>query len=87
MKRFRLGTLLLLIAIATLVIAMVVQQRRAARREAELRVQMTEKDALVDWYRAYDTELKERLKYWARRSADRRAADEGTGKKEGSRNE
>ena len=62
MKRFRLGTLLLLVAIAALGIAMVVQQRRAARREAEFRAQMTEKDALVDWYRAYDTELKERLR-------------------------
>jgi hypothetical protein len=87
MRRFRLSTLLLLVAIAALGIALVVQQHRAARREAELRAQLTEKDALVDWYRAYDMELKERLEYWARRSAGRQPADEGTGKKEGSRDE
>jgi hypothetical protein len=36
--RFRLSTLMLLIVIAALSIALVVQQRRAARREAELQV-------------------------------------------------
>jgi hypothetical protein len=36
MKRFRLSTLLLLIAISALGVALVVQQQRAARREAEL---------------------------------------------------
>jgi hypothetical protein len=36
MRRFRLSTLMLLIVIAALCIALVVQQRRAARREAEL---------------------------------------------------
>jgi hypothetical protein len=36
MKRFRLGTLMLLIVIAALVVALAVQQQRAARREAEL---------------------------------------------------
>jgi hypothetical protein len=42
MKRFRLSTLMLLIVIAALSIALVVQHRRAARREAELqaRIQM-----------------------------------------------
>jgi hypothetical protein len=47
MKRFRLSTLMLLIVIAALGVAMVVQQRRAARREAELRARLAEKDALV----------------------------------------
>jgi hypothetical protein len=37
MRRFRLSTLMLLIAIAALGVALVVKQRRAARREAELR--------------------------------------------------
>jgi hypothetical protein len=36
MKRFRLSTLLLLIVIAALSLALVVQERRAARREADL---------------------------------------------------
>ncbi len=36
MKRFRLSTLKLLIVIAALCVALVVQERRAARREAEL---------------------------------------------------
>jgi type II secretory pathway pseudopilin PulG len=40
MKRFRLRTLMLLIVIAALGIAVVVQQRRAARREAELQAQL-----------------------------------------------
>jgi hypothetical protein len=37
MKRFRLSTLMLLIVIAALGVALVVQQRRATRREAEQR--------------------------------------------------
>jgi hypothetical protein len=37
MKRFRLSTLTLLIVIAALCVALVVQQQRAARREAEQR--------------------------------------------------
>jgi hypothetical protein len=36
MKRFRLSTLVLLVVIAALSFALVVQERRAARREAEL---------------------------------------------------
>ena len=36
MKRFRLSTLLLLVVIAALSLALVIQERRAARREAEL---------------------------------------------------
>jgi hypothetical protein len=36
MKRFRLSTLLLLVIIAALSVALVVQERRAARREADL---------------------------------------------------
>jgi hypothetical protein len=42
MKRFRLSTLILMVVIAALSVALVVQQRRAARREAEsqIRIQM-----------------------------------------------
>ena len=40
MKRFRLSTLMLLIVIAALSIALVVRERRAARREAELRAEI-----------------------------------------------
>ncbi len=36
MKRFRLSTLMLLIVIAALCVALVVQHQRASRREAEL---------------------------------------------------
>ncbi len=68
MRRFRMSTLMLVIVIAALGVAMVVQERRAARREAELRARLAEKDALVGWYRAYDSELKERLATSARRA-------------------
>jgi hypothetical protein len=42
MKRFRLSTLMLLIVIAALGTALVVQHRQAARREAELRAKIDE---------------------------------------------
>jgi hypothetical protein len=38
MKRFRLSTLLLLVVIAALSLALVMQERRAAQREAELQL-------------------------------------------------
>ena len=38
MKRFRLSTLLLLIVIAALCLALLIQERRAAGREAELQL-------------------------------------------------
>jgi hypothetical protein len=40
MKRFRLSTLMLLIVITALGIGLVVQQRRAAHREAELQARL-----------------------------------------------
>ncbi len=40
MKRFRLSTLMLLIAIAALCIGLVVQHHRAARREADLQARL-----------------------------------------------
>jgi len=40
MKRFRLNTLLLLVVIAALSLALVMQERRAARREAELQFRL-----------------------------------------------
>jgi hypothetical protein len=42
MKRFRLSTLMLLIVIAALSIGLVVQQRRTARREAELQARLAQ---------------------------------------------
>jgi hypothetical protein len=42
MKRFRLSTLMLLVVIAALGVALVVQHRRAARREAELEARLAE---------------------------------------------
>jgi hypothetical protein len=41
MRRFRLSTLMLLVVIAALGVALVVQERRATRREAELQAQLT----------------------------------------------
>ena len=46
MKRFRLSTLMLLIVIAALGTALVVQQRRAARREAELQARLAQAQPL-----------------------------------------
>ena len=40
MKRFRLSTLLLLVVIAALSLALIMQERRAARREAELQFRL-----------------------------------------------
>jgi hypothetical protein len=48
MKRFRLSTLMLLIVIAALGVALVVQQRRAARHVAELQAQLAEMDGIND---------------------------------------
>lgn len=91
MRRFRMSTLMLVIVIAALGVAMVVQERRAARREAELRARLAEKDALVGWYRAYDSELKERLATSARRATEerrrRQSAVEAMGKKNQDRDE
>jgi hypothetical protein len=46
MKRFRLGTLMLLIVIVALSIALVVQHDRASRREAELQAQLGKQEAI-----------------------------------------
>ena len=48
MKRFRLSTLMLLIVISALSLALVIQERRAARREAELQLRF----ALMEQMRA-----------------------------------
>ncbi len=40
MKRFRLGTLMLLVIIAALATALTVQQHRAARREAAMQAEI-----------------------------------------------
>jgi hypothetical protein len=48
MKRFRLSTLLLLVVIASLVLALVVQHNRAARREAEQRELTARREAEFD---------------------------------------
>jgi hypothetical protein len=47
MKRYRLSTLMLLIVIAALSIALVVQHRRAARREGEIETRLAEANAVV----------------------------------------
>jgi peptidoglycan hydrolase CwlO-like protein len=59
MKRLRLSTVMLLVVIASLVMALVVQHNRAARREAELQarlaqswpllVEKKQRDAQVEW--------------------------------------
>jgi uncharacterized protein HemX len=45
LKRIRLSTLMLLVVIAALGITVVVQQRRSARREAELQARIAELEA------------------------------------------
>jgi hypothetical protein len=50
MKRFRLSTLMLLVVIAALGIALVVQQRRAARREAELQAGIRNREEIMTYY-------------------------------------
>jgi hypothetical protein len=40
MKRFRMSTLMLLVVIAALCVALLVRERRAARREAELQARV-----------------------------------------------
>jgi electron transfer flavoprotein alpha/beta subunit len=90
MKRFRLSTFMLLIMIVALGIVVVVQQRRAARREVGLQARMAEKDVLVNWYRAYDLELKQRLEAAAQRAREERqrpSAVEAVENKKEARNE
>jgi hypothetical protein len=64
MKRFRLSTLMLLIVIAALSVALVVQQRRAARREAELQARLAQswplflkKQQLEDEMKVYEMNI------------------------------
>jgi hypothetical protein len=47
MRRFRLSTLMLLIVIAALSFALVVQHHRAARREAELQARLAQSWPLI----------------------------------------
>jgi hypothetical protein len=86
MRRFRLSTLLLLIVIAALGVALVVQQQRAARREAELRGQMSRREAdfrdrmiLNDLHHIMKLHAKEAELEAARRrsTVDSRGAKEG----------
>jgi hypothetical protein len=48
MKRFRLSTLMLLIVIAALCVALVVQQRQASRRETELKAKLDSRGEAVE---------------------------------------
>ena len=52
MRRFRLSTLMLLVVLAALGIALVVQYRRAARREVELQARVAEETQW--WWRFID---------------------------------
>ncbi len=48
MRRFRLSTLMLLIVIAALCVGIMVQARRAARREAELKAKLDSRGEAVE---------------------------------------
>jgi len=48
MKRMRLSTLMLLIVIAALITVLVVQDRRAARRETELKAKLDSRGEAVE---------------------------------------
>ncbi len=61
MKRFRLSTLMLLIAIAALVVTLVVQQQQAARREAESRIRIQMLGDTLDRTMIRNKELRFRL--------------------------
>ena len=75
MRRFRLSTLMLLIAIAALSVALIMQQQRAARREAELRAGLDLQN--------YRHRLMISARDAALKSMERRAASEKAGVKEG----
>lgn len=57
MRRFRLGTLMLLIVIAALFLALVVQNHRAARREAELQARLAQSWPLFLKQQREDTQM------------------------------
>jgi hypothetical protein len=67
MKRFRLSTLMLLIVIAALGIALVMQHRRAARREAELQARLNGAESKV-----FMLEQRNLVKQWQTLSESRR---------------
>jgi hypothetical protein len=76
MKRFRLSTLMLLIVIAALGIALVVQHGRAALREADLqRVQMAYSQLLAKQPREdpWEPFLKRYREEWAKRELKKQA--------------
>ncbi len=56
MKRFRLSTLLLLVVIAALCLALVMQERRAARREAELEFRLVLMEHMRSQPEVYQTQ-------------------------------
>jgi type II secretory pathway pseudopilin PulG len=72
MKRFRLSTLMLLIVIAALGVALVVQQRRAARREAELQARLNAAANTIS-----TLERQNLLKQWQMLSSSRRRSKPG----------
>jgi hypothetical protein len=79
MKRFRVNTLMLLIVIVALGIALVVQDRRAARREAELRTRLIVLRENTERYVATIKALTQERKALMERSS----VVEATGVKEG----
>jgi hypothetical protein len=86
MKRFRLSTLMLLIVIAALCVATVVQQIGAARRDAELRGQASRREAeLQDRLVLQEIEhiIKLNAKEAELEAARRHSAVESKGVKEG----
>jgi hypothetical protein len=61
MKRFRLSTLLLLVVIVALCFALGVQDRRAARREAELRAKIAklgQAEVSREWFELNERRLR-----------------------------
>jgi Flp pilus assembly protein TadB len=62
MRKFRLSTLMLLVVIAALTIALVMQDRRAARREAELRMRIQDSTYSHEIIAAEKLMLKKRVK-------------------------
>ena len=63
MKRLRLSTLMLVVVIAALGTALVVQQRRASRREAQLRAQLAQSWPVFVKQKQYNKMMKAQHEY------------------------
>jgi hypothetical protein len=76
MKRLRLATLLLLVIIAALIMALVVQDRRAARHEAELNTKIKKLQDIPDMIKWHEMNERRLNRYRPIQSPQERPAIE-----------